>query len=403
MSSELQFNASVHENVREKSYARYNYYHCDKCGMNVSMKELSQHVATKHRELRFDDDRSSDTDDDLDGMDNGLGRNIKSKKQPTKYTKVAQNTIGQKQRAIAPALADAAVTQTSGDETDFLPFHPDLTSLKNGLFDDDGIVATSTPNGTLHNARSRARSPAGRRSANNWQTTKSFYNRSAMDHFGNDTEMAQNRQRKIPTAHELFDYSKSSEFRTQKVVVGDGEGGTFGGARRYGSTFKRRSVPVKYTPVIPENFEACQYCSNVMHQDYVRAHIERKHRHILDAANKSLVDAEIIGINSIANKPNNVGSGTGNGMAVGDGAGVGSNIIGKIKKSSEPIFVRCKYCSAHMHIHYMPLHLVRKHSTEYDGSVGFCWIQCNDDQVNKLINANRVCVKNGAFYINDLE
>lgn len=392
MSSEFQFN----ESVRESSYAHYNYYHCDKCDMGVSMKELSKHVATKHRDLRFDEDLSGDTDDDLDSMGNGVGRNIESKKQSTKNSKFGQNYIGKQQRAAAPIPAAVGVTQTSGDETDFLPFHSNLSMMKKGLFDDDGIDSTSTPNRTVQNVRSSARS-LGRRPANKWQMAKSFSNESG----AGDAVMAQNRQRKIPTAHELFDYSRnSSEFRTSKVAK-DGEGGAgsscgIGGGklRRYESTFKRRSVPVQRDPpVIPENFESCRFCSNVMHQDYIGAHIERKHRHILAAANEPLADAGIIG-----NVPNNVASDTGNGVA-----GCIGGVIGKIKKTNEPMFVRCKFCSAHMHVHYMPLHLVRKHRTEYDGSIGFCWIQCTDDQVNKLISSNRACVKNGAFYINDSE
>lgn len=369
MSSELQPNESLREN--SKVYARYHVYHCDKCDMNVSMKDLAEHVATKHRGLRFDEEPSSDTDGDLERMDNRLGRNTKLKKQSTKYSKLAQ---------------------TSGDETDFHQFHPNL-SLKNGLFDDDGKVVTSTPNGTGQNVRLRARSPNGRRSAYKWQTARSFNNRSSMEYIGDGAEMVQNRQRKIPTAHELFDYSRSSwEFRTPKVVDGDGENGKI---RRYGSTFKRRIIPVKPTPVIPENFESCQFCSNVMHQDYMRAHIERKHRQ------SSNIDAEINGNNSISNDQTNVGSGTDSGIPVGDT--IGANIIGNIKKSTEPMFIRCKYCSAHMHIHYMPLHLVRKHRSEYDDSVGFCWTKYTDDQLNKLIKANRVSVKNGAIYVNDSE
>lgn len=39
----VQFN----ESVREHSSDRYNRYHCDKTDMDITMKELSEHVAKK--------------------------------------------------------------------------------------------------------------------------------------------------------------------------------------------------------------------------------------------------------------------------------------------------------------------------------------------------------------------
>lgn len=397
MTNELQF--QLNESVRESSYARYNAYHCDQCDMKVSMHRLAEHVAKKHRGLRFDahltpvravESSNTDDDGDADSMANSIGRNVASKGKSTKDPNFGKNGIGKQHRDVAaavaaatvtPAPADAAVTQTSGDETDFHPFHANL-SMKRGFLDDDngdGGVSTSTPN-----ARSTARSMARR----------SFYNVSASN---DGTEAARNRRRRtIPTAHQLFDYSQNqSEFRASNFSnFGGGgavdNGGDGGKARRHGShAYRRQTTSVQRAPVIPENFEACPHCMSIMHQDYVRGHIERKHRSNVGATYESSVEAENNGNNFIPKASNN-----GNGAADG---------VDKSKNTNEPNFLRCQLCSAHMHTNYMPLHLGRKHRTEFDGSVGFIWTQWADNQVNQLLSSKRVHVKNGAFYFNDSE
>lgn len=372
-----EFHLQLKESVRESSYARYNSYHCDRCDMYIPMHQLSEHVAKKHRDVRFDAHPNSNTDDDGDSMVNSLGRNVTSGNRSTSASASAATVT------LAPTVA--IVTQTSGDETDFHPFSANLLK-KRGLFDDEidgGAVVTSTPNGTAQNARLTARSMARRSS--------SFWNGSATGaQLNNGTEKVQNRRRSIPTANQLFDYSQKqnqTEFRSSNFSNFGGSavdnGGDGGKTRRHAYT--RRSISVQRAPVIPENFEACPQCLSVMHQDYMRAHIQRKHR-------------------AAATNRNNLITNDGdfsNGNGVADGVDI--NVGQTDKKTNQPIFVRCKLCSAHMHTNYMPLHIVRKHRMEFDGSAGCIWTECTDSQVNQMLSSSRVYVKNGAFYFNDLE
>lgn len=394
-----EFQSQINESVRESLYARYNSYHCDQCDMYLPMHQVADHVAKKHSGLQFGAHQSSNSDDDADSMANSIGRNVASKSKPTKQLNVGENGIGNQHRGaaaeastIAPAHVDPVVTQTSGDETDFRPFHDNIVK-KRGFLDDDndgGAVMTSTPYNASQNERSTVRS-----------TARSFNRRlsAAGAQWGDGNEVPPNRRRTIPTAHQLFDYSQNqTEFRASNFSnFGGGGGAVNNGGGDEGRTkrpaYRRRSVSVQRAPVIPENFEACPHCSSIMHQDYVRSHIQRKHS--AAAAYDSSVEADTNGINFVT-----MASNDGDGFPNGNGA---ANGVGKSKNANEPIFIRCSLCSAHMHINYMPLHLVRRHRTEFDGSAGFIWTQCADSQVNELLSSNRVYVKNGAVYFNDLE
>lgn len=343
---------------------------------------MATHVAEKHSGFQFETHQSSSTDDGAESMVNSIGRNVPSKNKSTKQSNSGEDGKQHRAAAVAATVAppDAVVTQTSGDETDYQPVHANLSKKKGFLDDDDdGAAVTSTPIGTAQNARSTARSRRAQ--------------------WNDGAEATQNRrQTEIPTAHQLFDYSKNqSEFRASNFSnFGGGgaveNGGDGGKTRR--PAYRRRPVSEQRAPVIPKNFEACPHCLSVMHQDYVRGHILRKHRAAV--AYESSAEAERNGNNFITMAAN-VGD-----FCNGNGAD-GGVVAGKSKNIDEPNFTLCKLCSAHMHTDYMPLHLVRKHRTEFDGSVGFIWTECADDHVSQMLSSNRAYVKNGAIYFNDSE
>lgn len=322
--------------------------------VNTPTQQVPPAVAKNHHVHRYN--ASSDTD--ADSTVNSIGWNVVESKKNQNF---GENRVGKRnQIGAARAPADAGVSQTSDDETDYTPCTAYANVPKKRGFlddDDDDLAVTSTPNGQAQHVRS---------------TT----HRHSQMQTANGTEMI-HRRRTIPTAHQLFDYSQThSEFRSSPFSRFGGavdNGGDEGKPRRY--PYRRRSAPVQQPPVIPENFETCPQCLSIMHKDYMRAHIQRKHR-----VNDLTIDAE-----------SNESGNTFNPMApISNGY-------------NQATFIRCKLCLAHMNTNYLPMHLARGHRAEFDGSVGFIWTQCGDNHVNQLLSSNRVYVKNGAFYFKDME
>lgn len=128
----------------------------------------------------------------------------------------------------------------------------------------------------------------------------------------------------------------------------------------------KRNDLARPVPVIPDNFQQCPRCSNIMHKDYLNKHIERKHKQDVKRLNALGSTAETVNGSSVELLPN-------------------AN------------FVNCQFCSALMHIDYMAAHFVRKHKSE-NGAIGVTW-DYNDKQFNDLLHRNLIYVKDGVLYV----
>lgn len=333
---------------------------CNKCDSLVPFRSMSDHYALKHKVIEGEQQHRRH---DVDEMENIAFP------EPMSRGSAIRDTFFRTQKC-----------------------RPGADEKENGMFALDSkepTVDCVSPFADLTNDVDAAMPKVGRRPSRRLadflktnKTNHVFKPPTADDVFGSASD-----RKKIPTAFELFNVRSRSEFRSPKTGID------------YASSpedehmskllpIPRRSVSMSRVPVIPENFEKCQFCLNIMHKDYLQSHIERQHyAEVEESTSKCKV-----GDDSTRNphKKDRTERGRGKGK---------TTKPGKEKEG----FIHCKICACFLHEDYLPGHLVRKHRTDHIGSIGVFWSQHTDQKMNEWLNDNRVYVKDGVFYVHQAE
>lgn len=180
---------------------------------------------------------------------------------------------------------------------------------------------------------------------------------------------------KIPSVFEMFNIRRSNtEMRDTKVENDNGYE-------------KSSSQPTPGKRLLPKHSVQCPLCSNVMPKTNFKAHFLRTHydgNGTLDVSNDVHAKCEICG-NLMPQEH------------------ISTHIErshGNPKKAikNKDNFVDCKFCSAHMHIDYMPGHLFRKHKS-HEGTIGIIWSQYSDEQVYEWFSHGLINIKNGGLFV----
>lgn len=419
MASELSFEMS---SFSFDSLAHTGIYNCDKCNQFVPFRSLAEHFELRHKIV------NNNAAIDYDDVDHANG-NDDTSIMPTNRSGWTQDTLFRR-RATKPIGSDMDFDTTDAEST--------VADIENRR--GTAAAAAAAASTQLHGGRTAARGGdryQAKRLAK-FQSTRQKEQNKLNDMGATDSSATIQARRKIPTAMELFSIGRSqSEIRTQKVGGGgDGDGGgcSAGNERSNLKKFgpmRHRSVSVKRTQKVPENFALCKFCMNMMHKDYVDDHIQRKHQQCdkpsdnntrpngkaAIRADGSSSDADVSDTDGNMNgrqsdsghlngKMNVKSNGRSNGATIVNGNGKnakshahGAGPKNKMIADKHEGFRRCQFCDAYIHHDYLAGHLIRKHRTEYINSSGISWLEYNDEQMNKLLKEHRIYCKNGAFYV----
>lgn len=377
---------------KSQSYSN-NYIHsCKICKQFVSMCSMEEHMAFKHGHNQSESELNNAMENRPLDLQSFMSKSFQ--KLSCNASVYSNNTVGQHDRRKISSIEVREIFKSDFRE-------PNVNAIQSS----QKIRETAKP---LPMPRA-ARSPT--RGANMFAEKKQLANR-LIAKFTNGNAMLKSRdpnlnheKRKIPTVFEMFNIPRPQS--PGRVHNGDG-----------GKMHRRSLSAVKKSVSIPENNVQCQMCLNIMHKDYYEGHIQRKH----SEQNVSNDAADGNGIphgNGVSNGNDHM-----NGLQCDDSPPIGhqkchicSNIMPKehienhVQRThpntafndvnNEANFTRCRFCTAYMHIDYMPCHLMRKHKTDCTktGSIGVLWSQYTDEQVNFWLNDYMVFAKNGAFYM----
>lgn len=420
-------------NLNFDSISHSGIYKCEQCNMFVPYRLLAEHIQLRHKSTNdyFDDGqpllKPSANQCDSDGLAN--------------HGDLDEHAIFRR-RAPRPNFLDSDfdTTDTESMVTNIKNRHNTVAATNGGTAVNAGAGASAMPNGDnrAYGGRTAARDGdryqqkrlaklQAAREQQQQQQTKNNERKSNGNDSSAPASLGAQSRRKIQRT-EMFSKNRSqSEARSQKFngIFSNGIGGGVGvsGNERAGSmkiNTMRRSVSVQRAPKIPENFEHCKFCMNLMHKDHIKDHIARKHQIDEPATdtNDVSVDAKTIVVTN--DNANDAGSSSSD---VGD---VEDNLNGKsddglngttgnskkvkapykkIKKSKavdeHKGFRRCQFCEAFIFIDFLAGHMIRKHNTKFTGASGITWLKYSDDQMNKLIQEGRLSCKNGALYIDN--
>lgn len=338
--------SSFEEHYHGNPFNNGGLIRCNRCDTLIPCRSLSEHLQLQCKVIK----REQDYDDDF------LFRTKQS----------------QSRKDDENDFFDPAIRRDNGQMEENCDFESDSMNTVDGK---DSVFNLRISTDALGRK-------VGRRARSNSRCADLFRARQANleSKSANNPDSIFGRRKKIPTAHELFNNCHSiSEMRTQNL--GNDDGSLNENTPQHHEP-SRRSASTSRVQVIPDNFKQCQFCLNIMHEDYLQSHIERQHPvETGGSLSRSKVDGDS------ARKKVKKDRGQGKGKA------------GKADKDKEN-FRRCKLCGSFMHIHYMPGHMVRKHKTEHVGSIGILWSQYSDDQLNELLKDNRIYVKDGIAFVN---
>lgn len=396
------------------SLTQNGIHKCKRCNMFVPYRSLAEHLQLRHKETRNNRVNHNDIDD-------GNETDGRSMVAPANQCNLTDDMVFRNR--VKSKCMDSDFDTTDGES---------MVAENKNKNRNDGTGANAAPK--AHGGRTAVRGAdryQARRLAKLQMEREQANQQNKFN--GVDDSSAQMR-RKIPTAIEMFSSGRShSEKRAQKMngIFGGAScgGGVAGNERGNMKKFgqMRRSASLQRNQVVPENFEHCKFCLNLMHKDYVDDHMRRKHGVDEPATDNGTDNGPINGKETIVNV---VASGGSSSDVSGlddnlNGQSDGAQTNGKLNEESNGIstdnkmdnasapaktnkttkvdkhkgFRRCQFCEAFMHTDYLPCHLLRKHKTEFIGAGGITWLKYSDEQMNKLMKEGRLICKDGALYI----